>query len=429
MYIHSIDNGNYLSVKEYLLSLRSPFGTSHSTSVTRKNAFVEIHFEGTSGFGEVGLPPKKDGCYYADYNDVEMFFKHFCDKFKTEYNSSRNQANIKIHDPFKSFPSPYFDGFKNRMSLAPSAPINILLLALFKALDSYDEPSAPPYAPASKCGIEMAMFDLYGKYYKEPLYNTINIPPPNNKVSFYTSALNSDISEMENSTRLGLKYTDCIKIKLNENVDNGIQIIKRLYHVYKQSRNYNSYWSVDANASWTPSSCLDFLFRLKSELPEFLPMLYMIEQPFPVDIVMSSQISNDILQSWSHVKDVYESEGILIFADESISTSAQVPLVSKFVHGVNVKLEKAGGIRGALLAILTAREYGLETWFGCMVSSKLSCTCSAHMLSLSSIGGDLDGELLVEDSSQLLSGGMEWTSDSGRNGYVYLSEENGIGLK
>jgi L-alanine-DL-glutamate epimerase-like enolase superfamily enzyme len=37
-----------------------------------------------------------------------------------------------------------------------------------------------------------------------------------------------------------------------------------------------------------------------------------------------------------------------------------------------VKMEKAGGIRGALLAIDKARELGLRVWIGVMVASSLN---------------------------------------------------------
>ena len=43
-----------------------------------------------------------------------------------------------------------------------------------------------------------------------------------------------------------------------------------------------------------------------------------------------------------------------------------------YVHGVNVKMEKAGGIRGALKAIDKARELGLQVWVGVMVASSLN---------------------------------------------------------
>lgn len=42
------------------------------------------------------------------------------------------------------------------------------------------------------------------------------------------------------------------------------------------------------------------------------------------------------------------------------------------MHGVNVKMEKAGGIRGALIAANKAHELGLQVWIGVMVGSSLN---------------------------------------------------------
>jgi hypothetical protein len=89
-----------LEVKPLLLDLRTPFGTSHSTTSQRLNALVRFSIiEGTHkaeeegdreedaeaeeessaprsvtvGLAEVGLPPKKAGVYEADCRDVRRF--------------------------------------------------------------------------------------------------------------------------------------------------------------------------------------------------------------------------------------------------------------------------------------------------------------------------------------------------------------------
>eukprot|EP01027_Heterolobosea_sp_BB2_P013836 GEZU01019916.1.p1 GENE.GEZU01019916.1~~GEZU01019916.1.p1 ORF type:complete len:183 (-),score=42.23 GEZU01019916.1:54-536(-) len=71
-------------LEEYPLVLRSTFGTSHSATNFRTNALFTIKISnGMEGFGEVGLPPKKKGCYLADVNDIftyfEVFEKHIVD--------------------------------------------------------------------------------------------------------------------------------------------------------------------------------------------------------------------------------------------------------------------------------------------------------------------------------------------------------------
>ena len=130
----------------------------------------------------------------------------------------------------------------------------------------------------------------------------------------------------------------------------------------------------------------------------------MLEQPFGVDL---EQVLKQ-KEQWKKVKTEYEKQGVLVYADESVSTFEQIPMMKDLVHGVNIKLEKAGGILGALKAVKEAEKHGLKVWLGCMVSSRVSCSCSAHLLSLSSIGGDLDGDLLVKEESELYEGGFAW---------------------
>ena len=70
--MHGLDV--HLSIEPYILELRTPFGTSHSASTTRTNALITLTVTAPAATadgavrtlvanGEVGLPPKKRGCY------------------------------------------------------------------------------------------------------------------------------------------------------------------------------------------------------------------------------------------------------------------------------------------------------------------------------------------------------------------------------
>lgn len=97
------------------------------------------------------------------------------------------------------------------------------------------------------------------------------------------------------------------------------------------------------------------------------------EQPFPVNVHMSAGGEGgehggaSAHDQWVDVKAKYNACDILIFADESMRTAADITLLAPIVNGVNIKLEKCGGFRGALLAVEEARELDLMVWFGCMV--------------------------------------------------------------
>ncbi|NUQ01117.1 MAG: dipeptide epimerase, partial [Armatimonadetes bacterium] len=90
------------------------------------------------------------------------------------------------------------------------------------------------------------------------------------------------------------------------------------------------------------------------------------------------------------------------------------------VAGVNVKLEKVGGIGGALRTIHTARACGLRVMLGCFCASSVSLTMAAHLAPLAD-WCDLDGHLLVADDPFL---GM--VAPSGR---IILPAEPGLGVR
>ncbi|QAY76195.1 N-acetyl-D-Glu racemase DgcA [Sphingosinicella sp. BN140058] len=86
-----------------------------------------------------------------------------------------------------------------------------------------------------------------------------------------------------------------------------------------------------------------------------------------------------------------------ICADESFHTVDDLETVAARYQMVNVKLDKSGGLTGALQAAKAARALGLGLMTGCMVSSSLSIAPALHIAGLSDFV-DLDGPIwLAED--------------------------------
>lgn len=88
----------------------------------------------------------------------------------------------------------------------------------------------------------------------------------------------------------------------------------------------------------------------------------MIEQPFPVVFEVDE---------WKEVKKLYTESNLEIFADESIKTYKDVDHIREAISGVNIKIEKSGGYRGAVRSVRRARELGLKVWIGTMIGSSL----------------------------------------------------------
>ena len=130
----------------------------------------------------------------------------------------------------------------------------------------------------------------------------------------------------------------------------------------------------------------------------------MIEQPFPVtfksQLKQHGALAADA-QEWRQVAEECKGAGVDVYADESVCSVEDVALLAPYVHGVNVKMDKAGGYRGAVCALHEAKSLGLKTWVGMMVGSKLASTAASHLLPLAD-AADLDGAPLVTDDSQAM---------------------------
>lgn len=88
-----------------------------------------------------------------------------------------------------------------------------------------------------------------------------------------------------------------------------------------------------------------------------------------------------------------------ICADESAHVAADVKaLADRYTH-VNIKLDKTGGLTGALALLAEARAAGLGVMTGCMISSSLSIA-AALLVAAQSDFADLDGPLWLAEDRQ-----------------------------
>jgi L-alanine-DL-glutamate epimerase-like enolase superfamily enzyme len=268
--------------------------------------------------------------------------------------------------------------------------------------------------------------------------------------SFYTLGMDS-LENMITNVHFGLQYTSLIKIKCDDNVANLATVLSAIVPIILEKTNGSGLISIDANASWKHASIAhEFLHVLKP----FAKHIAMIEQPFPlfracpqyitpppppsdaassisppaaaafdesspapiVQTYVNSageyvSLPDSILDEWSVVARVYADAGLVIYADESIVNARDMRMLLRCIHGINIKLEKAGGYRAALCLLVEAQKLKLSTWLGSMVGSSLCSAQVAHLLPFATphCWGDLDGSLLTQESSDQFEGGMIWT--------------------
>ncbi len=135
---------------------------------------------------------------------------------------------------------------------------------------------------------------------------------------------------------------------------------------------------VDPNAAWTPQEAPGRIERIERFGVEF------VEQPVaPEDI--------------EGLRYVRERSALPIVADEAAVRLADVDRLAGACDGINVKLQKCGGIAEARAMIERAHALGLKVMLGCRAAeTSVSIAAAAH-LAPSVEWADLDGNLLIVD--------------------------------
>jgi L-alanine-DL-glutamate epimerase-like enolase superfamily enzyme len=110
---------------------------------------------------------------------------------------------------------------------------------------------------------------------------------------------------------------------------------------------------------------------------------------------------------------------IPVLADEAALRAEDIPRIADAYDGVVIKLDKTGGILGAMRMIQVAKAYKMKTMLGCMISSSVSITAAAHLSPLVDYA-DLDGNLLIANDA--------FRGVTVKNGKLILPNRPGLGL-
>jgi L-Ala-D/L-Glu epimerase len=144
---------------------------------------------------------------------------------------------------------------------------------------------------------------------------------------------------------------------------------------------------VDPNESWD----LALLERLQPVLAE-LDVTF-VEQPLPAE-------ADSVLAGFM--------PAVPVCADEACHTVDDLDRLAGRYGMVNIKLDKTGGLTGAIALYEEARERGMGTMVGCMICTSLSIAPALHVAAHADFA-DLDGPLWLKEDRP---GGV--VSDAGR---------------
>lgn len=228
----------------------------------------------------------------------------------------------------------------------------------------------PAIPPAARAGLDLALHDLIGKELGIPLYRLLGLDPAATPLTSFTIG----ISDPEMTLRKLAEIGDHPVLKVKLGLGTPAQQIETIGLIRER---YTGAIRIDANEGWDVETAIAILRDLARFDIEFC------EQPIPAG-------------SPEGLRAIRERSSIAIVTDEDSLDARDLPRLHDCVDGINVKLAKCGGIRGALQMIHTARALGMKVMLGCMVESAIAATAAAHLSPLVD-WADIDGPFLTSD--------------------------------
>jgi L-Ala-D/L-Glu epimerase len=223
---------------------------------------------------------------------------------------------------------------------------------------------------AARNALDCALWDLEANATGTPLWKLAGLKsPPQPLQTAFTISLGEAAAMEADAARAAAKGYRLLKLKLTGEGDRN-----RVAAVRTGAPDVRLI--VDANESWGNLDIVAEAAALAGIGVE------MIEQP-----VAAGQ--DDMLAGLN--------SPLPILADESCHTASDVARLAPYYDGVNIKLDKAGGLTEALKIADAAKDAGMKSMVGCMLSTSLGIA-PAFLVAQRADWIDLDGPaLLAED--------------------------------
>jgi len=217
---------------------------------------------------------------------------------------------------------------------------------------------------AARNALDCAFWDLSAKRAGKPVHELVGLPPPKPLVTAYTISLaEPDVMAQQAAKAAGRTL---LKVKLGSADDRA-----RIMAVRQAAP--QAELIVDANEGWTADNLAGNLAACAQA------GVTLVEQPLPAD-------ADDVL---AHI-----ARPLPVCADESVHARTSLPgLVGKY-DAVNIKLDKTGGLTGALAMVKDAERLGFALMAGSMVATSLAIA-PAILIGQRARVVDLDGALLL----------------------------------
>ncbi len=219
---------------------------------------------------------------------------------------------------------------------------------------------------AARNALDAALWELEAKQAGKPLWQYLDLAEPQPLQTAYTISLGDGATMAADAAAAAEQGYGLLKLKLT-----GEGIRERAAAVHRAAP--GARLIVDANGSWGDLDIAEEAAALSKLGAE------MIEQPLPEG---DDRALADIRSP------------LPILADESCHDAGDVARLAQLYDGVNIKLDKAGGMTEAMKMAELARAHDMRVMVGCMLSTSTGIA-PAFLLAQQADWVDLDGPALL----------------------------------
>jgi L-alanine-DL-glutamate epimerase-like enolase superfamily enzyme len=256
--------------------------------------------------------------------------------------------------------------------LAPVGPESALSMANGIADTIQAGRMDPGPGPAA---IDLALLDLAGRHSGYSARELLGLPVEGSVPTSITVSLGpieDMVREAEEHVSRGFGY---LKVKLGTEPLASSRLLRALRDAVPEAR-----VRVDVNEAWsrqTAATMVPLLERHEVEL---------VEQPLPRD-------------DTEGMAELTRMSSVPVVADEMVQTPADVELIGRhrLAHGINIKLQKVGGLSTGARMAMRARELGLQVMVGCFIESGAGIAAASQLIGVID-WADMDGHVLLRDN-------------------------------
>ena len=252
-----------------------------------------------------------------------------------------------------------------------------------------------------RAAVDFAYHDLVAKIKNIPVFKLYADTPTfiDNSVTIFVK--DSFEETASDAKKVFNTFPDLKILKIKLKGEHDVERAKAIKNVAPQ----NMKFLIDANQGYKdPQIAVNDL----TQIGDILENVILVEQPTP----------KEDLVALKYVKD--NMKNMLVFADESAATvsDAKKVIETNSAHGINIKLQKAGGIHPAKQIAKMCEGSNYKIMVGCMLEGPVGIAAGIHFADSTKnlILTDLDGDLTVENYANKLpfiSGQRQTTDQAG----------------